>query len=150
MLGDLSQVLAYTLRKSDDTTRWTMLPQHFVKPLHEKYYAGRSSVPWPTSPSKIPTVLGGECQFPEAHLSILSKCCSVQRNVKHSGERSLPRGHTEPIHANSSRYLSHHTPRVTPRWCLPRISNGTNSPRLALLYRQNFGRVYVHFMLVCR
>ncbi len=25
---------------------------------------------------------------------------------------------------------------------LPRISNGTNSPRLALLYRQNFGRVW--------
>ena len=28
--------------------------------LYKKYYAGRSSVPWPTSPSKIPIVLGGE------------------------------------------------------------------------------------------
>ncbi len=35
------------------------------------------------------------------------------------------------------------TPWVKPCWCLPRISNGTISPRLALLYRQNFGRVYV-------
>ncbi len=31
--------------------------------LYMKYYAGRSSVPWPiTSPGKILTVLGGECQ----------------------------------------------------------------------------------------
>ncbi len=56
---------------SDDTTRWTMLPQHFVKPL-------------------------GQC----------SKL-------------------------------------VKPCWGLPRISNGTNSPRLTLLYRQHFWRVQV-------
>ena len=30
-----------------------------------------------------------------------------------------------------------------PCWCLPRISNGANSPRLALLYRRNFGRVWL-------
>ncbi len=33
-------------------------------------------------------------------------------------------------------------PRVKPCWCLPRISNGTNSPGLALLYCRNFMRVY--------
>ncbi len=33
--------------------------------------------------------------------------------------------------------------QVKPCWCLPGISNGTNSPRLALLYRRNFGRGHV-------
>ncbi len=36
-------------------------------------------------------------------------------------------------------------PWVKPCWFLPRISNGTNSPRLALLYRQNFIRVHAAF-----
>ena len=36
--------------------------------------------------------------------------------------------------SSTCRYLSHQTPRVKPYWCLPRIYNGTNSPRLALLY----------------
>ncbi len=31
---DQLQPSNYTLKNSDDTTRWTMLPQHFVKPLH--------------------------------------------------------------------------------------------------------------------
>ncbi len=38
-----------------------------------------------------------------------------------------------------------HSPWVTsrgkPSWCLPRIFNGTNSPRVVLLFHQNFGRV---------
>ncbi len=42
------------------------------------------------------------------------------------------------------RYLGHQTPQGKPCWCLPRISNETNSPRLALLYRQNFEREYDH------
>ncbi len=34
-----------------------------------------------------------------------------------------------------------------PYWCLPRISNRTNSPGLALLYRQNFGRVQLLILI---
>ena len=34
-------------------------------------------------------------------------------------------------------------PRVKP---LPRISNGTNSPRLALLYRRNIMRVWTYYL----
>ena len=66
------------LENCDDTTRWTLLPQHFVKPLYT--------------------------------LREILSC---------------------------SRYLGH----KTPQGCLSRIYNGTNSQRLALLYRRNFGRV---------
>ncbi len=38
-------------------------------------------------------------------------------------------------------HKKYQTPRVKPCYCLPRISNGTNSPRPSLLFRQNFMRV---------
>ncbi len=79
----------------------------------------------------VPKMQSQFCQYNKVNLATLAFCrtlAQTKRNHKLVEKANLDLGQI---------------PRVKPCWCLPRISNGTNSPRLALLYRLNFMRVYL-------
>ncbi len=66
----------------------------------------------------------------------------LQQDLTWKNPMHTPLKNSEPYYLNILSNPCKLVYQVKPRWCLPSIFNGTKSPRLALLYHQNFGRVY--------